>query len=212
MKTLISKNAPDFTANAVLNGKDIVQNFTLKQFKGSKYVLLFFYPKDFTFVCPTEMYAFQERIKCFEMRNVQVIAVSTDTEQSHWAWLQIPKEKGGIHGVTYPIVSDINKTISHNYGVLSGDWICCCSNEEWKVSGELVAYRGLFLIDKNGIIRHYLVNDFPLGRDIDEAIRIIDALQYYEKSGEVCPANWKKGKIGMEPSHSGIINYFSSKN
>ncbi|WP_185871332.1 peroxiredoxin [Blattabacterium cuenoti] len=210
MKTFISKQAPDFTASAVLNGKDIVQNFTLKQFRGLKYVLLFFYPKDFTFVCPTEIYAFQDKIKDFKIRDVQVVAVSTDTEQSHLAWLQIPKEKGGIHGVTYPIVSDINKTISHNYGVLSGDWVFC--EEEWKASGELIAYRGLFLIDKNGIIRHFLVNDFPLGRDINEAIRIIDALQYYEKSGEVCPANWEKGKKGMDASHSGIINYFSSKN
>ncbi|AWU40124.1 peroxiredoxin [Blattabacterium punctulatus] len=208
MNTLIAKKAPNFTANAVLNGKDIVPNFTLEQFKGSKYVLLFFYPKDFTFVCPTEIYAFQEKMKDFESRNVQIIAVSTDTEQSHWAWLQIPKEKGGIYGVTYPIVSDINKTISHNYGVLSANWIC--NNEELKATGEIIAYRGLFLIDKNGIIRHLLINDFPLGRNVDEAIRMIDALQYYEKSGEVCPANWKKGEKSMEPSHSGLLDYFSS--
>ncbi|WP_185863497.1 peroxiredoxin [Blattabacterium cuenoti] len=210
MNTLISKKAPNFTASAVLNGKEIVQNFTLEQFKGRKYVLLFFYPKDFTFVCPTEIYAFQEKIKDFEMRNVQIIAISTDTEQSHWAWLNMPKEKGGIHGVTYPIVSDINKTISHNYGVLSGDWIC--NNEGLKATGELVAYRGLFLIDKEGIIRHLLINDFPLGRNVHEAIRMIDALQHNEKSGEVCPANWKKGKTAIKASHSGIEDFFSSQN
>ncbi|AEU09374.1 peroxiredoxin [Blattabacterium sp. (Cryptocercus punctulatus) str. Cpu] len=209
MNTLIAKKAPNFTANAVLNGKDIVPNFTLEQFKGSKYVLLFFYPKDFTFVCPTEIYAFQEKMNDFESRNVQIIAISTDTEQSHWAWLQIPKEKGGISGVTYPIVSDINKTISHNYGVLSENWICN-NNEELKATGEIIAYRGLFLIDKNGIIRHLLINDFPLGRNVDEAIRMIDALQYYEKSGEVCPANWKKGEKSLEASHSGLLDYFSS--
>ncbi|WP_185866263.1 peroxiredoxin [Blattabacterium cuenoti] len=210
MKTLISRKAPNFTASAVLNGKDIVQNFTLEQFYGRKYVLLFFYPKDFTFVCPTEIYAFQEKIKDFENRNVQIIAVSTDTEQSHWAWLQMPKEKGGIDGVTYPIVSDINKTISHNYGVLSGDWICNHDKGFKEATGELIAYRGLFLIDKEGIIRHFLINDFPLGRNVHEAIRMIDALQYYEKNGEVCPANWTKGKRAMKASHSGIIDYFSS--
>ncbi|WP_185855744.1 peroxiredoxin [Blattabacterium cuenoti] len=211
MKNLIGKKAPNFTASAVLNGKEIVQNFTLEQFKESKYVLLFFYPKDFTFVCPTEIYAFQERIKDFEKRNVQIIAVSTDTEQSHLAWLQIPKEKGGIIGVTYPIVSDINKTISYNYGVLSGDLIFCNNNnEEWVANGELIAYRGLFLIDKNSIIRHILINDFPLGRNVDEAVRMIDAIQYYEKSGEVCPANWKKGKKAIKANHSGIVDYFSS--
>ncbi|WP_185869294.1 peroxiredoxin [Blattabacterium cuenoti] len=209
MKTLISKKAPNFRASAVLNGKDIVQNFTLEQFFGKKYILLFFYPKDFTFVCPTEIYAFQEKIKDFENRNVQIIAVSTDTEQSHWSWLQMPKEKGGIYGVTYPLVSDINKTISYNYGVLSGDWVCN-QNEGLKANGELIAYRGLFLIDKKGIIRHFLVNDFPLGRNVHEAIRMVDSIQYYEKSGEVCPANWTKGKKAMKASHSGIIDYFSS--
>jgi len=210
MNTLIAKKAPSFTSSAVLNGKDIVHNFTLEQFKGSQYVLLFFYPKDFTFVCPTEIYAFQERIKEFESKNVQIIAISTDTEQSHWTWLQMPKEKGGILGVTYPIVSDVNKTISHNYGVLSGDWICNHNHEEWKATGELIAYRGLFLIDKEGIIRHLLINDFPLGRNVNEAIRMIDALQYFEKKGEVCPANWTKGKRAIKANHSGIIDYFSS--
>ncbi|WP_185878691.1 peroxiredoxin [Blattabacterium cuenoti] len=208
MNTLIAKKAPNFTASAVLNGKDIVKNFTLEKFQGSKYVLLFFYPKDFTFVCPTEIYAFQKKIKDFESRNVQVIAISTDTEQSHWAWLQIPKEKGGIYGVTYPLVSDINKTISHNYGVLSGDWIF--DKEELRSTGELIAYRGLFLIDKQGIIRHILINDFPLGRNVNEAIRMIDALQYYEKSGEVCPANWIKGKRAIKASHRGLLDFYSS--
>lgn len=222
MNTLIAKKAPNFTANAVLNGKDIVNNFTLNQFRNKKYVLLFFYPKDFTFVCPTEIYAFQEKIREFENRNVQIIAISTDSDQSHWAWLQISKEKGGIKGVTYPIVSDINKTISYSYGVLSGNMICCCKKNDIhhensckdkeieKKNEELIAYRGLFLIDKNGIVRHMLVNDFPLGRNIQESIRIIDAVQYFEKSGEVCPANWVKGKKSMKASHEGIIDFFSS--
>ncbi|WP_185868720.1 peroxiredoxin [Blattabacterium cuenoti] len=211
MKTLISKKAPNFTASAVLNGKDIVHNFTLSQFKGKKYILLFFYPKDFTFVCPTEIFAFQERIQDFETKNVQIIAVSTDTEYSHWTWLQMPKEKGGIRGITYPMVSDINKTISYNYGVLSGDWICNDENDKWEVQGELIAYRGLFIIDKKSIIRHLLINDLPLGRNVEESLRMIDALQYFEKSGEVCPANWKKGKQALQPNPRGVIDFFHKK-
>ncbi|WP_185883150.1 peroxiredoxin [Blattabacterium cuenoti] len=209
MKNLISQKAPNFTANAVLNGKDLIQDFTLERFQGKKYVLLFFYPKDFTFVCPTEIYAFQNKIKDFEIRNVQMIAVSTDSEQSHWAWLHTPKEEGGILGVTYPIVSDINKTISYDYGVLSGNFHYCNKNEKWKVSGELIAYRGLFIIDKLGIIRHILINDFPFGRNVNEAIRMIDAIQHHEKSGEVCPANWKKGEKTMKANREGIIDYLS---
>ncbi|WP_185865243.1 peroxiredoxin [Blattabacterium cuenoti] len=209
MKTLISKKAPDFVASAVLNGKDIVKNFTIKQFLGKKYIILFFYPKDFTFVCPTEMHAFQEKINDFKKRNTEIIAVSTDTEYSHWTWLQMSKDKGGILGITYPIVSDINKTISYNYGVLSGNIICDSSNNIIKAEGELIAYRGLFLIDKKGIIRHILINDLPLGRNINESLRMIDAIQYFEKSGEVCPANWKIGKKSIKANHDGIIDYFS---
>ncbi len=209
MKTLIAKKAPNFNSCAVINGKEIVNNFTLQQFFGKKYILLFFYPKDFTFVCPTEIYAFQEKKKFFDKKNVQLIAVSTDSEQSHFSWLQIPKNMGGIKGITYPIVSDINKTISYNYGVLSGDWYLDEYENLKETKKELISYRGLFIIDKQGIIRHMSINDFPFGRNIDESIRIIDSIQYFEKTGDVCPANWEKGKKSINPSHKGIIDYYS---
>lgn len=136
------------------------------------------------------------------------MAVSTDTEQSHWGWLQLSKDHGGIQGITYPIVADTNKTISHNYDVLAGEWDY---NDEGEMTarGELVAYRGLFLIDKNGVVRHQLVNDLPLGRSVDEAIRIIDALQFLEEKGEVCPANWKKGEEGLKATHTGVADYLA---
>ncbi|WP_185877595.1 peroxiredoxin [Blattabacterium cuenoti] len=213
MNTLIAKKAPNFKTSAVLNGKDIVHDFTIEQFIGKKYVILFFYPKDFTFVCPTEIYAFQDNIKKFEDRNTQIIAVSTDTEYAHWTWLQIKRKDGGICGVTYPIVSDINKTISYNYGVLSGKLHCNCSNNNnnsIEKEEEMVPYRGLFLIDKKSIIRHILINDFPLGRNIHESLRMIDALQSFEKNGEVCPANWTTGDKTISANHDGIIDYFSS--
>lgn len=209
MTSLVGKKAPYFKANAVINGVTIVNDFTIEQFKDKKYVLLFFYPKDFTFVCPTELHAFQEELTEFQNRNVQVIAASTDTEHSHLGWLQLPKDKGGIKGVTYPIVADTNKTISYNYGILAGEWFYN-DKENLESSGELIAYRGLFLIDKKGIVRHQLINDFPLGRSVNEAIRIVDALQFFENNGEVCPANWKKGKKGMKASHRGVVDYFSN--
>lgn len=204
---LVGKKAPDFTAQAVINGNEIVSKFSLSDYKG-KYVVLFFYPKDFTFVCPTELFAFQEKLAEFEARNVQVIAVSTDTEQSHWGWLQMDKSAGGIKGVTYPIVADTNKTISSNYDVLAGEWDF---NEEGEMiaTGELIAYRGLFLIDREGIVRHQLVNDLPLGRNVDEALRMVDALQFLEEHGEVCPANWHKGAEGLKATHDGIADYLS---
>lgn len=209
MTTLVGKKAPNFKANAVINGVKIVTDFTLEQFKDERYVLLFFYPKDFTFVCPTELHAFQEELTEFKKRNVQIIAASTDTENSHLGWLQIPKDKGGIKGVTYPIIADTNKTISYNYGILAGEWFYN-DKDDLDSSGELIAYRGLFIIDKKGIVRHQLINDFPLGRNVYEAIRIIDALQYFEYNGEVCPANWKKGKKGMIASIKGVEDYFSN--
>lgn len=207
MAVLVGKKAPDFSASAVINGEEIVENFTLEQYKG-KYVILFFYPKDFTFVCPTELHAFQARLNDFKERGVEVVAVSTDTEQSHWGWLQMSKDAGGIQGVTYPIVADTNKTISHNYDVLAGEFFY---DEEGmlQAEGELIAYRGLFLIDKEGIVRHQLVNDLPLGRNVDEAIRIVDALQFNEENGEVCPANWSKGAEGMKDTHEGVADYLS---
>ncbi|GCD78797.1 peroxiredoxin [Schleiferia thermophila] len=208
MAVLVGKKAPDFSVNAVINGEEIVENFTLSQFHGKKYVLLFFYPKDFTFVCPTELHAFQEKLAEFEARNVQVIAASTDTEQSHWGWLQVSKENGGIKGITYPILADTNKTIASNYDVLAGTYYYN-DNDELCAEGELVAYRGLFLIDKEGIVRHQVVNDMPLGRSVDEALRMVDALQYFEEKGEVCPANWSKGKEGLKASHDGIAEYLA---
>lgn len=208
MAVLVGKEAPKFSASAVINGGDIVENFTLEQFKG-KYVVLFFYPKDFTFVCPTELFAFQERLQDFKDRNVEVIACSTDTEQSHWGWLNMEKTAGGIKGITYPLVADTNKTISMNYDVLAGDfgWD---DNGEMIAEGELVAYRGLFLIDREGVVRHQLVNDLPLGRNVDEAIRMVDALQFLEENGEVCPANWSRGKVGLKATHEGIAEYLAN--
>ena len=208
MGVLVGRKAPGFSAAAVTNGNDIVTDFTLEQFKG-KYVILFFYPKDFTFVCPTELYAFQEKLEEFKSRNVEVIGVSTDTEQSHWGWLNMEKNAGGIKGITYPLVADTNKTISTNYDVLAGDWDY---NEEGEMTatGELIAYRGLFLIDKEGVVRHQLVNDLPLGRNVNEAMRMVDALQHLEEHGEVCPANWVKGADAMTATHEGVAEYLST--
>jgi peroxiredoxin 2/4 len=205
MAVLVGKKAPGFSASAVVNGNEIVSNFTLEQFKG-KYVILFFYPKDFTFVCPTELFAFQERLEDFKSRGVEVIACSTDTEQSHWGWLNMAKNDGGIKGVTYPIIADTNKTISMNYDVLAGYYDY---DEEGSMVavGELIAYRGLFLIDREGVVRHQLVNDLPLGRNVEEAIRMVDSLQFLEQYGEVCPANWTKGKEGLKATHEGIADY-----
>ena len=208
MAVLVGKKAPSFSAKAVVNGKDIVDNFSLDQFIGKKYVVLFFYPKDFTFVCPTELHAFQRRLAEFEKRNVAVVACSTDTEQSHWGWLQMSKKEGGIQGVTYPVVADTNKTIATNYDVLVGDWDF---NEEGEMiaEGELIAYRGLFLIDLKGTVRHQLVNDLPLGRNVDEVLRMVDALQFVEEHGEVCPADWHEGSEGLKANHEGIADYLA---
>ena len=207
MAVLVGKQAPDFSASAVVNGTEIVKDFTLSQFKG-KHVVLFFYPKDFTFVCPSELHAFQASMDEFKSRNVEVIAVSTDTEQSHWGWLQMEKNHGGIKGVKYPIVADTNKTISSNYDVLAGEFYEN-ENGELAAEGELIAYRGLFLIDKEGMVRHQLVNDLPLGRNVEEALRMVDALQFFEENGEVCPANWSKGKAGMTATHDGVADYLA---
>jgi len=209
METIIGKKAPKFTAKAVINGNEIVEGFSLEQFLGKKEVLFFFYPLDFTFVCPTELLAFQEKIEEFEKRNVAVVGCSVDSEFSHWAWLQTDKNNGGIKGVKYPIVADLSKTISENYGVLAGEFEY---NEKGEVSfiGAPVAYRGLFLIDKNGVIRHSVVNDLPLGRNVEEALRMVDALQHFEEHGEVCPANWSEGKDAMKATQEGVSDYLSS--
>lgn len=206
--SLVGKKAPSFKAQAVINGGTIVPDFSLDQYLGKKEVIFFFYPKDFTFVCPTELHAFQEKIAEFEKRNVAVVACSTDTEQSHWGWLQVPKAQGGIQGVKYPIVADTTKIISMNFDVLSGDYEVD-ENNALVATGPMIAFRGLFLIDKKGVIRHLLINDLPLGRNVDEAIRMIDALQFNEENGEVCPANWNKGDTAMKATHDGVANYLA---
>lgn len=189
---LVGNAAPDFKTKAVVKGS-IVENFSLQDFLG-KYVVFFFYPLDFTFVCPTELHAFQEMAAEFEARNAQVIGCSVDSSFSHLTWFQTPRSKGGIEGVEYPLVSDLNKSISRSYHVLKED--------------EGIAYRGLFLIDRQGIVRHQLVNDLPLGRSIEEVLRILDALITFEEQGEVCPANWKVGLKTMKPTTEGLLGYF----
>ncbi len=209
MCTLVGKKAPSFKAAAVINGNDIVGDYSLEQFVGKKYVVFFFYPLDFTFVCPTEILAFQEKLAEFEKRNVAVVGCSVDSEFSHWAWLNTEKKNGGIKGVKFPLVADLSKTIAENYGVLAGEYEV---NDEGQSSfvGAPVAYRGLFLIDKNGVVRHQLVNDLPLGRNVDEAIRMVDALIHFEEFGEVCPANWKPGEDAMNASAEGVASYLSN--
>ncbi len=206
MAVLVGKKAPSFKAQAVINGEEVVENFSLDQYIGKKYVIFFFYPKDFTFVCPTELHAFQEKLAEFEKRNVAVVACSTDTEQSHWGWLQLDKKQGGIKGVTYPVVADTSKTISANFDVLNGEYFYD-ENNQMQATSELIAYRGLFLIDRAGIVQHQLVNNLPIGRNIEEAIRVVDALQFFEEKGEVCPANWSKGKEGLKDTHVGVADY-----
>lgn len=209
MSVLVGKNAPSFNAKAVLNGGIVEDNYSLEQFIGQKHVLFFFYPKDFTFVCPTELHAFQDRLDEFKERNVEVVACSTDTPESHWGWLQMSKSQGGIKGITYPIVADTDKCIAENYGVLAGeyDW-----NDEGQMtaSGPMISYRGLFLIDKKGVVQHQIVNNFPLGRNVDEALRMVDALQFFEENGEVCPANWRIGDDAMKDTHEGVAEYLAS--
>lgn len=193
MGVLVGKMAPDFCADAVV-GKQIVSNFTLSQFRG-RYVVFFFYPLDFTFVCPTELHAFQEKMAEFQKRQTQVIACSVDSAYSHLAWLNTPKSKGGIQGVEYPIVADLDKSISRDYDVL--------------IPSKGIAYRGLFLIDRQGMVHHQVVNNLPLGRSVDEVLRMIDALDYHETNGEVCPANWQVGHKSMKPTHEGLEAYFT---
>ncbi len=209
MGVLVGKKAPSFTAAAVVNGGEIVENFSLDQYLGKNPVIFFFYPKDFTFVCPSELHAFQAKLGEFEARGVKVVACSTDTEESHWGWLQVPKNKGGIEGITYPIVADTTKTISEAYGVLAGEYDYN-ENMEMVATGPMIAYRGLFLIDKEGTVMHQLVNNLPLGRNVDEALRMVDALQFFEENGEVCPANWQKGEDGMKASFDGVADYLAS--
>lgn len=194
MGVLVGRKAPQFTAKAVVQNQ-IVENFSLEEHLGKK-VLLFFYPLDFTFVCPTELHAFQEALKQFEMRGCQVMGCSIDSVFTHLAWVQTPKAKGGIEGVTYPLISDLNKTIARDYDVL--------------VPNEGIAFRALFLIDEKGVVFHQLVNALPLGRSVDEALRILDAQIFFEENGEVCPANWSQGKKGFKANHSALQDYVAA--
>jgi peroxiredoxin (alkyl hydroperoxide reductase subunit C) len=207
MAVLVGMKAPLFEADAVLNGSEFEEKFSLEQYIGKKYVIFFFYPLDFTFVCPTEILAFQKKLSEFEKRNVAVVGCSVDSKYSHWAWLMTEKKDGGIKGVTFPLVSDLSKTISQNYDVLAGEYEYDAEKDEIEFKGDPIAYRGLFLIDKQGVVRHQIVNDIPLGRNIDEALRMVDALQFVEEQGEVCPANWHKGDEGIPTTHEGVTNY-----
>lgn len=206
--SLVGKKAPLFSATAVIDG-EIVENFSLEQYLGKKEVVFFFYPFDFTFVCPTEILEFQKKLNEFESRGVAVVGCSIDSENVHLAWVNTPKAKGGIEGVTYPLVADTAKTIASNFGVLAGDYTY---NEEGEMvfEGIPAAYRGTFLIDKNGVVRHCVINDLPLGRNIDEALRMVEALQHHEKFGEVCPANWGEGKEALKESRESVSAYLAS--
>lgn len=211
MAVLVGKKAPLFEADAVVNGGEFVEKFSLEQYLGRKYVIFFFYPLDFTFVCPTELIAFQDKLSEFEARNCAVVGCSVDSKFAHWAWLNTERSQGGIKGVTFPIVSDIAKTIAQNFDVLAGEYVFNTEDEEIDFDGEAVAYRGLFLIDKQGVVRHQVVNDIPLGRSVDEALRMVEALQCYEDNGEVCPANWHPGDETIQESHDSISSYLAKK-
>ena len=192
---VVGQEAPDFTAAAVLANGEITENYHLYDAIKGKYAIVFFYPLDFTFVCPTELIAFDHRIDEFKQRNVEIISVSIDSQFCHHAWRSTPPEKGGIGAVRYTMVADVSHAITQAYGV---------EHPQAKV-----AVRGAFLIDKEKIVRAALINDLPLGRNIDEMLRLVDAWQFFEKNGEVCPAGWQKGKQGMKPSSEGVASYLS---
>jgi peroxiredoxin (alkyl hydroperoxide reductase subunit C) len=193
MCNLVTKEAPDFAAQAVMPDNSFAE-LKLSSYRG-QYVVLFFYPLDFTFVCPSEIIAFDKVLSQFEEKNAQVIGVSVDSHFTHWAWKNTPRDQGGIGPISFPLVSDLNKSISRDFGVLLED------------AG--IALRGLFLIDKEGVVRHALVNDLPLGRSVDEALRVLAALQFTEEHGEVCPANWHQGDEAMKPSAEGVAEYLA---
>lgn len=196
MSVLVGRSAPDFTAAAVLGNGEIVDSFTLSDAIKGKPAVVFFYPLDFTFVCPSELIAFDKRYQEFHSRGVEVIGVSIDSQFSHNAWRNTSVDNGGIGQVKYPLVADVKHEICRAYDV------------EHPEAG--VAFRGSFLIDKEGVVRHQVVNDLPLGRNIDEMLRMVDALQFHEEHGEVCPAQWEKGKDGMDASPEGVAKYLSS--
>ena len=192
---LVTKQAPDFTATTVLADGQIVDNFTLSENYGEKGTVLFFYPLDFTFVCPSEIIAFSKRVEDFKSRGVNVIGVSVDSQFSHFAWRETPVNQGGIGRVNFPLVADLTKQISKDYDVLLD-------------AG--VALRGSFLIDADGTVRHAVINDLPLGRNIDEMIRMVDTMIFTNENGEVCPAGWSKGDDGMKPDAAGVASYLAS--
>ena len=195
MAVLVGKPAPDFTANAVM-GDNSIRSFTLSKETQGKYVVIFFYPLDFTFVCPSELIAFDHRLDEFKKRGVEVIGVSIDSQFTHLAWKNTPVNNGGIGQVQYPLIADVKHEICRAFDV------------EFGPAG--VAFRGSFLIDKNGTVRHQVVNDRPLGRNVDEMLRMVDALQFTEEHGEVCPAGWNKGKAGMKASTAGVAEYLAA--
>lgn len=195
MAVLVGKPAPDFTVAAIMGNNEIREDFHLASHIKGKPAVIFFYPLDFTFVCPSELIAFDHRLAEFKKRGVEVIGVSIDSHFSHLAWKNTPIDKGGIGQVGYPLVADIKHEICKAYDV--------------EADGG-VAYRGSFLINKSGVVVHQVVNDLPLGRDIDEMLRMVDALQFFEQHGEVCPAGWKKGKAGMKASPEGVANYLAT--
>jgi len=194
MTSLVTQQAPDFTAPAVLPNNEITQTFNLKTYLAGSYGLLFFYPLDFTFVCPSEILAHDHRLAAFAEKNVKVIGVSVDSHFTHLAWKNTPVDKGGLGQVQFPLVADLTKSIARSYGVLIN---------------EAVALRGTFLIDKNGVVQSAHVNNLPLGRNVDEALRLVDALQFNEEHGEVCPAGWQKGKAGMKANPAGVAAYLA---
>jgi peroxiredoxin (alkyl hydroperoxide reductase subunit C) len=198
MGVLVGRSAPDFCAPAVLGSGEIVENFRLQEAVKGKYAVIFFYPLDFTFVCPTELIAFDKRLKAFQERNVEVIGVSVDSHYTHNAWRNTPVDKGGIGPVRYTLVADLTHNVAKAYDVETPDGA--------------VAFRGSFLIDKEGIVRHQVVNDLPLGRNIDEMLRMIDALQFNEQHGEVCPAGWQKGNTAMKGTPDGVASYLAEHN
>lgn len=191
LEAKVQKEAPDFTAPAVMPDGSF-KELSLKSYRG-KYVVLFFYPLDFTFVCPTELIALDEKLDEFKKRNAEVIGISVDSQYSHYTWRNVPREQGGVGPLNYPLVSDLDKAISAAYGVL--------------LEKPAVALRGLFILDRNGILKHITINDLSLGRNVDEILRVLDAIQFNEQYGEVCPVNWKKGEEGMKPDQKGLRSY-----
>ncbi len=208
MGILVGQLAPGFTAPAIINGNEMVDSYSLDQFIGQKYVVFFFYPADFTFVCPTELLAFQKKLKEFEKRNVEIVGCSTDSQFSHWKWLTTNIKDGGIKGVEYALISDQSKVIAENFGVLAGMYNYT-EDGKFYFQGAPMAYRGLFLIDKEGVVQHQVVNNMSLGRSVEETLRMVDALQYFEKHGEVCPADWHLGDDAITASPEGIAEYLT---